>query len=275
MGKLHECDVCGYTTQYITNMRNHLKAIKTCAPMDNPQMILMNKRYFKLKRNPLQCEHCNKMFNHRSTAYNHMKLCSSKNQLVPHKPDSDLESSIWELAKKIQELSGKLDSEPHVIQKQINTQININAFGHESLSHITPEILDQCVRRTSKGHLELVNLIYNQEKSNWNIKYTSRPNYLLVWNGSKYECRLRNEVYDAAIDKSLHLMKEYYDTNIENYKSKYSESFVENIELYILDITSNVFPQKHKVQLDMKEIFKRMMQKRENIIIPDTDDEDD
>jgi hypothetical protein len=180
------------------------------------------------------------------------------------------------ITRQLQEVTQQINElKLQVSEKQTTTiTVNIiNAFGQEDLSHITPEFLEQCVRRTSKGHLELITYIYNNKRSNWNVKYTEKPNRLLVWNGNKYDMRMRNDVYDAAIKKSFNLMKNHYNENIEEFKNL-SDSYIEHIKTYLSSDVQDDFEHIHRIQVDVKNVFKMVMSKRENITIPDTDDDE-
>jgi hypothetical protein len=266
MGKIHVCDVCNYTTPYITNIRNHLISRTKCGTTNDPRMVSMMNKYLPNQTGQNHCcKICDKEFTQLSSVNRHMKTCQ---------PNPTLTKVIEELSKQVQALTLKVDQQSKITNVTNNyTQININAFGQEDLSHITPEFLEQCVRRTSKGHLELITFIYNH-KSNWNVKYTEKPNRLLVWNGNKFEMMMRNDVYDAAIIKSFHLLKDFFEANIVVFKSKLSDSYVEHIDESFHMKPKDNFEHNHKVQIDVKQLFKTIMGKRENIKIPDTDDED-
>jgi glutamyl-tRNA reductase len=97
-------------------MRNHLKAKTPCALIDDPKMICMVKKYVKNseKRNPLQCEKCEKVFRYRSSKHSHAKVC---------KVDPTLTKTIQELTKQVEELKQRVAiRQLQEVPQQINEQ---------------------------------------------------------------------------------------------------------------------------------------------------------
>ena len=94
---LYSCHFCDYTTQYITNFKNHIKKIKKCSHLIRDLKIIDLEDYNKLvelhKSEPdnkiwgidvpkskriFSCEYCNRQYTRNSSVTRHLKKCFIK-----------------------------------------------------------------------------------------------------------------------------------------------------------------------------------------------------
>jgi hypothetical protein len=123
-------------------------------------------------------------------------------------------------------------------RNQTNNQtiVNINAFGHESLNHITPQFLDRCVLRRDKGLVELIGKIHFDPKhaENNNIKATNkRSNVVSVHNGTAWRYDRKDRVLDRLVDEGHGMMQEHFEDNEDRIREAHSETMFEVIRKWM------------------------------------------
>jgi mannose/cellobiose epimerase-like protein (N-acyl-D-glucosamine 2-epimerase family) len=110
------------------------------------------------------------------------------------------------------------------INNNITNNIQVNAFNHEDLSHISKSFIERCVKRTNKGLVELVEQVHFSEKAtqNNNIRITNKKLPLIqVHNGDKWSFR-KEKILSEVFDKGHSIMQEHFDDNEDELKSNMS-----------------------------------------------------
>jgi hypothetical protein len=116
------------------------------------------------------------------------------------------------------------------IQNSNNTQvtnITVNAFGQETLQHISTHFLDQCVRRRDKGLVELIGKIHYDTKhaGNNNMKITNRKDsVMMVHDGNRWRFERKESVLKQLMEKGHALMQEHFDDHEERMKNMISQT---------------------------------------------------
>ena len=105
------------------------------------------------------------------------------------------------------------------IQQQNNVQQNvqINAFGKENLSYITPKMIKECIKKPVTGIVRLIETIHfnkdHPENHNVCIKNLN-SNYAQIHNGDKWILE-KEAVINKLVDKKSEIMEEYFDEHEE------------------------------------------------------------
>lgn len=226
--KIHECLLCGYKTPYACNMKTHLKRIMPCrnVTFDDPAYTTMMTNYAsqstktKTSQNAQECaskhacKTCGKEFKNRSSIYRHK--CKSV----------DLVSS------KLVELEEKLKS-LQAIPQAVPKAPDIRPFGDEDTTILTPAFLDQCLRRTDKGHVELVNFMYFFCKHNQCVKASRQLRSLLAYDGEVWVRQHENDIIDGMIRKSYDVLRDHIDANVTRLRQEFSESLFDAVWEYL------------------------------------------
>jgi hypothetical protein len=104
------------------------------------------------------------------------------------------------------------------VNQKVNI-ININNFGKEDTSHITPEFLKNCILNPTKGITSLIeNIHYDTNKQcNANIRHkSSKQNTLEKWVHPKWVLCDASSTIDDLISKGYKLMSLHHQENFMN-----------------------------------------------------------
>lgn len=210
------------------------------------------------------CDACGRCFNFQASLSRHRKSC-------PCCRDGKKEDPITALQKQcndLQEEMRHLRDRPQVMttntynhnNNDFTTTVNnaahvhINALGKEDLSGISPELVDNCIRRTTRGLVELMEKIhFDTSASNQNLRASlSFPEQVEYFDGGGWKYGPRNRVVRQIVDSSHMIMSERYDDShqaLRNTMSRAMYDFVErwmnkmtrsNAQVY-LDVMSEVY----------------------------------
>ena len=230
------------------------------------------------------CKYCKKTFKQRQGKYLHMKkYCKVKKQ--KEKEDNELLKMIQELIednKEIKETNEKLHDENKEIKKELkkvknvkavkainnqtnikdsNINININNYGNENISFLTPQFLAKLILQ--KGVYPLIpNLIkeihFNKEfPENKNLKITNKKQpYINVYENGNWKLKDKKETIKDIVDDKSNLFdcinskndvinllpRHYHKTRFEKYKDNYDKrdpttmkKILKNSELEIIN----------------------------------------
>ena len=96
----------------------------------------------------------------------------------------------------------------------------INAFGSESLDHVAPAFLDQCIRRTDKGIVELLEKIHfdSDEPGNCNIRATNaKLPFVKYHDGVRWKLERKAKLLDELVERARGMMQSYFDGHSSEY----------------------------------------------------------
>lgn len=178
--KEYKCERCGHVSTTKGNLMQHLRKKTEC-----PQRVSNISReelINRLTRVPTrtktyECEHCHSKFSTPQGRSQHKKICSKH----PNKELARRVDEMEEIIKNLQqELAKKETIQTNHIETMNNTNtfninINVNNFGQENTSYLTPEFLTYCVMNPKKGISSLIESIhYNKDyPENHNLRCRS------------------------------------------------------------------------------------------------------
>lgn len=132
-----------------------------------------------------------------------------------------------------------------VTGNQINgNQINIvvNAFGRETREHLTPAFIEQCVRRTDKGLLQLLKMLHfsNDAPGNNNVKLASiKRGDMQVFDGERWSFHPRERVVTQMITAGHGIMQEHFDDHEDEIRARMRQSLFDYIQAWLNGIQND------------------------------------
>ena len=257
------CKRCGYSATTKASLIRHLMSKNPCeARNDNtPRDTLIEQlQHREYKTDTINCPCCNKLMS-KSHLSRHKKVCKKNIQhtcesqgvseetihvstetlqhlqaQIQAQLQAQFQAQIDELRKEIQKQKGASQPSTSVIN---NTTINngntyniqLNNFGQENTSYLTPEFLTYCLRNPKKGMPSLI------EKIHYNKDYPENHNL---------RCKsLKNNVFERFIDAQWTLC-DASNTLDELIKKGYRILEAHLAETYLSD--PEFFDDEHKVQ---------------------------
>lgn len=227
------CERCGHDTTSKQNLISHLNN-KT--PCDTTSSSISRDEYIKkLTSKPLTdksivCEMCQKVV-HKAGYARHRKTCKGqkdemsdmKNQIEELKMQvstirSDHERSLKELSDLKQHVSVNTTNHIHNNINQTIT-INVNNFGSENTSYLTPEFLSYCLKNPRRGMTELIDKIhYNTDyPENRNLRCKSlKRNIFEKYVNSEWRACDASNTLDELIRKGYRILNAHYTDNFMN-----------------------------------------------------------
>ena len=222
------CEICGVDFKEQRCYKAHLNSLRHKNIVDN-----------KIGNNN-KCP-CGKSYIHRQSLYNHQKTCHYKqehsidvqcltkenNEMreIINRKDQEMrdmfnkkDKEIDELRKKVEFLfeqtSGNTTNNSH-IKNQTNIEnqyIVVNSFGHESIDHLTDQIICKIIKTAPFTSVpQLIEKIHfdPDHPENHNIKITNKKlNYAEIVRDNKWVTANKKKVIDDVIQKSYELLDE-------------------------------------------------------------------
>lgn len=265
----YTCERCGYRTRNKKNMKQHFQRRYVCSPLfpDSPSIETLIERHrdWFLRKGDYKCEDCGKFFATQHTMQIHQRLRCKGLESSGHSIQGNTETAaavpVQELLKKMEELTEKINrletaasgstsgsgSNLPPAQTHHNTNIynttttnniavNINAFGSEVLDHLTHSFLEQCVRRTDKGLVQLIEKIHfdPDKPENNNIRITNKKlPYIEYHNGTKWKYEKKDALLNELVEKGHSILQDHYEENHEMMRCDMSESMFMHIKSWI------------------------------------------
>lgn len=238
------CERCGYVGGNKQCLVRHLQRKKLCPPEHSnvPTEQLLHKILVPWSEtgNNIKCTFCNRPFQARSNMYRHQKVCKKR----PF--GSSTEGELREELDKMQEEIRQLKScQTHTqnqtnIQNQNNIQTQnilvVNAFGKEDMSHLTDAFKSQCIRRTDKGFVELLEKIHfdpsKPENKNLQISNIKLP-FIRTFDGNRWTYQEKDDILNNLMEKGQTILSEHYDEHEDVIKQNLSNSMVEHIHTWM------------------------------------------
>lgn len=247
MGQGYECPRCQYKTRIAVDMKRHLTRKTPCPPIyseTEPAAVidaLFPSSVTKTKS--FTCKHCSKCFSSSQSRSNHYRDVHGQSRGSLN--TGQIASALVDLQKKVNELE-KMQSNTTTNTIQNNTinsnnnvvtqNIVINAFGHENTQHITKQFIDQCVRRTNKGIVELIEKIHFDPdmEENCNLSATNiKVPLIRVHDGSSWTYGRKDRVLGQLVDKGHGIMQEHFDDNEDTIRDSVSDSMFNHIRKWL------------------------------------------
>ena len=242
------CVRCGYTTPHAVCMRRHFQRLKPCkvsmcdVSVAEAMEGMFGKCDDKDKDRVWKCDACGKAFRTKYTLQYHKTaplackgVCSRQTKI--HR-ETETHSSAAVHNNNNTTVHNNNNTTYTTINGNVtnNQTIVINAFGHENTQHITKTFLDQCVRRTNKGLVELIEKIHfdRDMEENCNIKATNIKLPLMrVHDGRSWAYGRKEKILDQLVDKGHGMMQEHFDDNEDTIRDSVSDSMFDHISRWM------------------------------------------
>jgi hypothetical protein len=240
-------------------MKKHLGRKMPCPPIfEDVEPDAVCQSMFKRIVKTAKCKHCDKMFSSLSGRSMHMKRCHHDDEpggcqqvadssmvttiiadlnTIKTQMSSLLEKQATNSSTTINSNNNTNNNNTHTNITQ-NTQNNviINAFGKETLQHITPAFLDRCVRRTDKGLVELIEKIHFDPdvKQNNNIRATNaRAPLVKIHDGQAWKYGRKDRVLDRLVDTGHEIMQDHLEDNEDRIKDQVCETMFDHVRKWM------------------------------------------
>lgn len=221
-----ECQRCGFQGKTRQSLVRHLQRKNPCSPTCSDVLCHVLLCELTTKHSGEHtCEYCDKAFSFASGKSKHKKNCRFRpNDVVPTTARSS---------------EAKVTIGTQNIQTQNNIQNNImviNAFGEEDISHLTEAFKTQCIRRTDKGFVELLEKIHFDpaKPENKNVQITNmKLPFIRTYGGQRWMYREKDEVLADLVEKGHTILSEHYEDNEEEVVHNLSESMKEHIQAWM------------------------------------------
>lgn len=206
---MYKCKICGYETQYKSNLNKHINKKLSCKPSIEKPMIY-------------NCRYCNKTFEHRQSKYRHQRECSYK-----------MNNDILELRDEIKELKKMIDKNPkNTINienvENMNIEIVINNYGYENIEYISNDYLSKLLELPLSAIKRLVKCIHfnKNHPENQNLKITNKKlPYISLFSTNKWLLEDKKEVIENLVDNGYNIIDEHYIEVGENLTEKQRERY--------------------------------------------------
>ena len=239
---LYTCGRCGYETNKMSNLKQHLQIDKVCKPhvRDVSREELIDNLSVKASDN-LVCEGCERVFANKFCLQRHVMICKEveikrREEALTKRLQEQQDAFKNEVLELRSQLEASTSAHPppaaagpttsvngdhnniannianHVHNDNSTTNnnnntinININTYGNEDHSYITPEFIAHCVKDGAAGIVKYIDKLHfdKDHPENKNVKNLSKKQQLLLkydGAGNWVKCD-KNFVIDQMISK--------------------------------------------------------------------------
>ena len=228
----YACGRCGYQTDRLSNLKIHLQCDKECPPVLLPtaRSVLLDALPCRQKGLSIpKCEGCHKVLADRHSLCRHRQTCDVLNSIT--KKCQLLERQLLESQQKVKDLEQQRGTASTSIHNDNSTtinntnnidnsttiNININSFGNEDLSYLTPEFLTSCVKNGADGLVRFIDKVHfdADHPENKNLRHLSKKQQLLVKyiGDGRWEKCDKNFTLDHLIDKNKSRLQKFMVKN--------------------------------------------------------------
>jgi hypothetical protein len=190
---MYTCKRCGYETSYKCAILTHLRRKKPClcTKSDISPEQLISEITSDGKERSHGCNNCDKVYTTRQALSVHKKKCmaSTINSRTDNEEIEHLKKQMVLLECKLKEVEQRTvtnTTNNNTMNQQNNINIHVGrdtlcSFGKESMNHITPEFLKQCLLQTYDGVKSFVNELHCNPDvpENHNIRFKSTKQKLV------------------------------------------------------------------------------------------------
>ena len=233
----YSCIRCGYQTSIKCNMFRHVNREFSCDPLVEdidavemlnmyPELVASSNRV--LVEKTFQCEFCDAKYAHQSALSRHLhKSCKNRKGAIRERINALLlRNVVKDVAKQVKEeiqatsqtnnnnVEAGDSSVVNVVNGTHNNIIVINSYGNETLDHLTDAFKTQCIRRTDKGFVELLERIHfdPSKPENANVRATNiKQSVIQTHDGRQWNYQKKWKVLEDLVDKGHSILTEHYD----------------------------------------------------------------
>ena len=242
MVRMHVCPRCEYTTTEVFDMKRHLTRVNPCPPVHSdaePLSILKEVMDEANNKKKTICQHCGAGFSCRQSKYAHIRRFHSDCKGAPGASGSGARvntNHVVGSASVTNNVTNNVVTNNNVtnIGQQVN--LTINAFGRENTDALTSEFVQQCVRRTDVGLLQLLKFIHFNEDvpENQNVKIASvKRGEMQVFDGERWSYRPQDRVITDMIHTGHGIMQDHFDDHEDEMRNRMRQSLFDHIQRWL------------------------------------------
>lgn len=232
----HVCKRCGYQATTKGSLVRHLKSKKPCVVTvedivrDELILELMKREY---KTSVVTCEHCSKTVSkpvykrHKDTCQQKQVPSACNGQEVSKDEFLALKAELFALKRHVEQVgstTGTLVN--NGVINNTTLVININNFGQEDISYLSPELLIYCMKNPKKGIKKLIEQIhYNEEyPENHNLRCKSlKQNLFEKYEDAQWSLCDASNTLDELIKKGWRILETHLAQQLLSEPDIYSD----------------------------------------------------
>jgi hypothetical protein len=181
-----------------------------------------------------QCDLCHKLLSSLNSKYRHKKnkVCERNGTIIKYESTTtETESTTTNTT--INNNNGTIN----------NITINIMPFGKENIQYISNStgFVNKCLGNGLQGLLDVIKSKHFNDKHPENkniIKDNKRDKFLKIYNGTKWEHKLKDNVIKDIIDKCIALMDSISDDYMEDLTPQNLSKYIDKIQDYFILLKS-------------------------------------
>lgn len=259
----YKCERCGHVSTTKGNLLQHLKRKVECsAKVSNVARDVLISKLVRVstKDKIYECEFCHNRFSTSQGISQHKKIC-------PKHPNKELQRRIDEMEEIIKKLQTDLANtvQTNHVETQnnfnnININIQLNNFGQENTSYLTPEFLTYCIMNPKKGISSLIESIhYNRDyPENHNIRYKSfKDNVFEKFIDTRWTMCDASNTLDELIKKGYRILESHLAQQYSNDPDFFdNEDRVNAMQRFRVILTDKQSQDYHAVKRDLRLLVK-------------------
>ncbi len=219
----YKCERCGHVSTTKGNLLQHLKKKTECdakVSSTTRETLIAKLVRVSTKEKIHECDFCHSKFSTPQGKSQHKKIC-------PKHPNKELQRRVDEMEEIIRRLQSDIAKntvQTNHIETQnntnnININIQLNNFGQENTSYLTPEFLTYCIMNPKKGISSLIESIhYNKDyPENHNLRCKSlRDNVFEKFIDTRWTICDASNTLDELIKKGYRILESHLAQQYSN-----------------------------------------------------------